>query len=468
MNVIPVSAVSFHPQSFGLDPNGRLFEFEGDLFRAINSQSAPLYRNLFEKGVIQKLVASGLLIDSEIAPFNLEGYEMVIGHKRVPFVSYPFEWSARMLQDAALSFLELSLELAKDGLTTQDANPWNILFAGYKPIYVDFCSIVPTDASGKQDPCRQFHPFFLYPLRLMSLGYSKMARWSLHDFFEGIPQEEFAAITRPNLIFAKIQVKRLLKKIGHVLPIPLRGKIKRQSQVLRERIRLYPSSQTDMLQRLKQQVKSMQFPTKHTDWLGYYDGCFPSFSPSCDWKAKRTGVFNVLNGLRPSSVLDIGSNIGWYSRLAASSGAQVVSLDRDESCIAQLYSEAKKNNLPILPLVMDFRNPSPGYGLCNKWFAPAAQRLKCDLVLALALVHHLVFKEGLNFDQISDALNIFSKKWLLVEFIPQDDQCVKEWQPREYTWYDLDNFCLALRKYFGRIEVMPSDPSPRKLLLCEK
>jgi hypothetical protein len=167
-------------------------------------------------------------------------------------------------------------------------------------------------------------------------------------------------------------------------------------------------------------------------------------------------------------VLDIGSNRGWYSQLAALGGSQVVAFDVEETCITQLYCDAKENNLPILPLVMDLRNPSPAYGLCNQWFAPAIERLKCDMVFALALVHHLVFREHFNFEQIVDALSVFSKRWLLVEFIPSDDRYVREWWSEAFSWYTLDNFIDMLKKRFHNVRILPSYPKPRVLLLCEK
>jgi hypothetical protein len=45
-----------------------------------------------------------------------------------------------------------------------------------------------------------------------------------------------------------------------------------------------------------------------------------------------------------------------------------------------------------------------------------------------------------------------------VEFIPREDRYVKEWWTEERSWYTLENFIVALRKHFTRVEVLPSDP----------
>jgi hypothetical protein len=94
--------------------------------------------------------------------------------------------------------------------------------------------------------------------------------------------------------------------------------------------------------------------------------------------------------------------------------------------------------------------------------------LSCEFVLALAVVHHLVSKQYLNFGQIARTFSLFSQKWLLVEFMPPDDEWVQNWLTPEFSWYTLENFISELSNYFKDIEVLESYPSPRKLLFCKK
>jgi hypothetical protein len=90
------------------------------------------------------------------------------------------------------------------------------------------------------------------------------------------------------------------------------------------------------------------------------------------------------------------------------------------------------------------------------------------MVLALALVHHLVFKQGRKFDYIVQALAAFSDKWLVVEFIPKEDRFVSEWWTEEYNWYTVEGFEEALSCHFRRIQRFPSYPEPRLMLVCER
>jgi hypothetical protein len=470
MNAIPPSEITFHPQSFGADKNGRLFEWQGHVYRAVTSRHATCYRDLFAKGVIQRLVDQGLLVGTEITSLQLAGYELVLSHDRVRFVSYPFEWCGRMLQDAALSFLSLSLELAKAGWTTQDANPWNMLFDGCKPVCVDFCSLVPQTPSDGWEPYDEFCRFFLYPLRLFASGHEMMVRWSLHDFRQGIPLAEFAAMygggrPRPR---RRESLARLPRALIHTLPGALQARLRRPVRFLRAKLGHRGPSRIEFLERLQSEVGAIQILPRPSAWSTYYGVRFPSFSPSEDWTVKESAVFSTLARLRPKSTLDIGSNRGWYSQLAATLGSSVVGFDTDEGCVSLLHGDAQARHLSVTALVMDLTNPSPGQGLCNTWFPPATDRLRCEMVLALALTHHLVFKTALGFDQIAQALSAFSTRWLLVEFVPKDDEYVREWWSEDHGWYVLDSFRASLRKCFRQVEVMDSSPSPRKLLLCEK
>ena len=192
------------------------------------------------------------------------------------------------------------------------------------------------------------------------------------------------------------------------------------------------------------------------------------FTPSNQWTSKHNSVNQVLSDLNPATVLDIGTGDGWYAQLAALSGSKVVALDIDESKVSQLYREAQQKNLSILPLVMDIQYPTPGQGINYKVSSSALERFPCDLVMALALVHILVFTNRLTFPQITEMLATLSQKWLLIEFISAEDAEIQESRLDLYTWYNLDNLKISLKKWFNQIEMMPSDSELRTLLLCSK
>jgi hypothetical protein len=183
-------------------------------------------------------------------------------------------------------------------------------------------------------------------------------------------------------------------------------------------------------------------------------------------------VHRVLKELQPRTVLDLAGNLGWYARLAAVEGAEVISSDIDETCANRLYRRLRQEHARVLPLVLDLNDPSPGYGVDNHWFPPATERLKSDLVLALAVTHHLVLAGfRLGFDQVIRSLASFTRRALLVEFVPLDSEgCPydRNSRPDANSWYDLDHFICALRAEFRSVSVVPNPPKARRLLLCER
>jgi hypothetical protein len=121
----------------------------------------------------------------------------------------------------------------------------------------------------------------------------------------------------------------------------------------------------------------------------------------------------------------------------------------------------------VLPLIMDIRDPSPARGLCGELCPPAWERLNCDLVLALAMVHHLALRSRLTFDHLVRLLKRFSKCYLLVEFVTAEDYMGKELRRDDDNWYTSDNFQSALRRHFRVVQQFPSDSDTRELYLCE-
>jgi hypothetical protein len=431
--LVPAGAIQYHPSSYA-DPNGRLFIHEGRLYRGITAGSSELCTRLFDTGVVSALMQKQLLVGTTRSPMSVEGYAMVLEHQRVPHVSCPFEWCGAMLRAAALHTLDLLEELAGRGLTLKDAHGWNVLFEGCRPVFVDFGSITEARADGAWLPFveQEFREYFLHPLELMAAGHGRVARALLHDFDRGIGVEE---------------CQSLIAATGHSLP---------------------GAGEVLPFAWYRERLASLNLQPISTGWSGYYDGEFPPLHPGPGWTPKHRAIHGLLQQYRPATVLDIGANRGWYAMLAATGGAQVTAFDNDEVCINQLFADACKARLAVQPLVMSYVNPAPRHGIGHGVMTAATERLQSDLVLGLALVHHMVFKMHLQFDQIAAGLAAYTKQTLVVEFPPSDDIHVSQWMTPRYSWYTLENFTQALRRHFPQIRVIASHPVPRVLLVCER
>src|SRR5712692_4244807 len=161
--------VVFHPFSFG-DWSGRVFSWDGGLYRAISGERAPFYERLLSQGTLRDLMRRQLLVDTEITDLELDGYALVLKHRTIPFVSHCYEWCGEMLKAAALSVLELERELLKHGLTLQDAHPYNVLFDGPTPVWVDLGSLVPVCHGEPWQAYEEFPAYFTRPLKIMAAG----------------------------------------------------------------------------------------------------------------------------------------------------------------------------------------------------------------------------------------------------------------------------------------------------------
>ncbi len=147
-------------------------------------------------------------------------------------------------------------------------------------------------------------------------------------------------------------------------------------------------------------------------------------------------------------MVDLGANDGYFSLLFDKS-KRVTAIDGDANCINELYKILRNDKVEnILPLVVDLSAPSPAIGWNNEERDAIGKRLKGDVVLALALVHHLAISNSIPLSLIAGQLQQMGT-YLVIEFIPKTDEKVKLLlQNREdvFDEYTLDNF----KKCFSR------------------
>jgi hypothetical protein len=411
-----------------------LFFEDGDLFCGMMGDRAKLVAQLWKDGLISKLIDRGLLAPAK--PYKA-GYPFALKLDRTPTVSFSYEWCGEMWKAAALCVIDLMAELAGNDLTLRFPNPWSVQFSGARPVYVNAGTIAPLDAEAFARAVSRLAQSFLYPLHFCHQGRSRLARALLRDAVHGIRSEDF-----PEL--AELEHKH---EAG-----------------------LSDSTPERTLALLREEVEEIVIPDPETKWSEYHRD-WP-LKPCDHWGQKQWAVHRVFKELQPRTVLDLAGNLGWYARLAAVEDAEVICSDLDETCVNRLYRRLRQENARVLPLVLDLNDPTPGYGVDNRWFPPATERLQSDLVLALAVTHHLVLNGfRLGFDQVVRSLASFARRALLVEFVPLDSEgCPynRNSRPDANSWYDLDHFIRALRAEFRSVSVLPNPPNSRRFLLCER
>jgi len=170
-------------------------------------------------------------------------------------------------------------------------------------------------------------------------------------------------------------------------------------------------------------------------------------------------------------VWDLGANTGEFSLIAASHGAFVVSIDGDPACTEYLYKKASSGDESkrILPLTMDLANPSPGLGWDSRERLSLTARGPADLVLALALLHHLVLSACVPLSMIARWLGALGEH-VLVEFVPSDDPMVQKLirnRRGEHLPYDLQIFQASFGEIF-RFQDEMTLPNGRTLFLLKR
>ncbi len=384
--------------------------------RLLHLLGSPLGRQLMEQGdFVRTAPASPLDRATVLDRAGITGPATVLEHERVWFPTYPSEWTRGMLREAALLTLRLAETLLSAGCGLKDATPWNVLFRGSKPIFVDALSVEQRDPRDPLwRPLAQFLSTFAYPLLL-----DEWKAVPAHEAFlgrrEGWRTEEIYARLgwshrlRPRALswITAAEWMRDEAKEGSYGPAKLRDEevarfiLHRLFQRLRKLIEASP----DGLER-------------GTNWSGYQTYCHYD---RADREAKRVFVANALLGSK--ELLDLGANDGEYSRLAAEQGARVVAVEGDPQAANEIWRHAYRAKLNILPVVMNLAQPTPPTGWRNRentaFFDRAAGEF--DTVLMLALLHHLTITERVPLPWILDLAADLTRRTLIIEYISPED-----------------------------------------------
>jgi len=221
-----------------------------------------------------------------------------------------------------------------------------------------------------------------------------------------------------------------------------------------------------LIDSLESTVRRLQAPIRRAGWVEYYQ--HTNYS-DVTFEIKKRLVQETVQHLSPRIVWDLGANTGVFSRVAAeASGALVISADFDAEAVEVNYRLAKQENNPhLLPLLIDLTNPSPAIGWENAEREAFYQRAPADVVLALALVHHLAIGNNVPFARLAETFARLGK-FLLVEFVPKEDsQVQKLLRSRDdiFPDYHLEGFKAAFAPYFCLEKEMPIENSARTLIL---
>ncbi len=454
-----------HSASFR-DPNGFLFTKDGDVFRQINILYQANYEFLLSSKLYEKLVGVNLLIphvEVSIAPPHPSDAYKVIQPERVTFISYPYEWSFSQLKDAALATLKIQKIAIRHGMTLKDASAYNIQYHKGKPTLIDTLSFEIYNEGEPWAAYKQFCQHFLAPLAVMTKKDARLGQL-LRNYIDGIPLDlasrllpitsrfDFGLLTHLHL-HAQAQIRYANKSITAA-----QASRKMSKQILEE-----------LILHLENTVKSLSLKHHLTEWANYYE--ITNYNQTA-FQHKKDLVMEWVRQTAPRFVWDLGANNGEFTRLASDSGISAIAFDIDGSAVEQNYLRVKRDKEEnLLPLLLDLTNPSPAIGWRHCERQSLLERGPAEMVLALALIHHLAISNNVPLENIAQFLSEATSKWLIIEFVPKSDsQAQKLLASRKdiFSGYNQAEFEHAFGNHFSIRQKTKVDETERTLYLMEK
>ncbi len=453
------------PGSFR-DPAGRLLERDGVLLRTVAPSFATTYDAVKDSGLYERLVAEGLLVAHEEVDTSLvdEPVHALLRPTRIPFISYPYEWSPSQLQAAALLTLRVQDVALDHGMTLRDASAYNVQFVGSQPVFIDTLSFAPREADAPWVAYGQFCRHFLAPLALQTLVDHRLADL-LRTNIDGVPLDLASTLLpgrtklRPGLLtHIHAQARATASGEADADAPQGAGRTARFSEL----------AMRGLVDGLRGTIKHLRWDRGRTTWGEYYaEAGHYTDDAMAD---KVATVERFVREVGPTMVWDLGANTGRFSEVAAATGATVVALDIDHGAVESGF-RALSVQPPavgsVLNLRYDLANPSPAIGWASAERMSLAERGPADLLLALALVHHIAIGNNVPLERIADHLATLGEH-LVIEWVPKDDPKVRVLlATREdvFDGYTDEGFRAAFARRFDLVAEQPVAGTGRVLHL---
>lgn len=415
------------PGSFR-DADSTVFYTDEGVFRALSAQGLEDFEALAASPLFERFTGDGRLVWTEyveaergdLPALRTEAVAALLRHETIPFVSYPYEWPFGMLRDAALLQLDLLLAGLDEDLILKDSSPYNVQFRGAQAKFVDVGSFERLPEGEPWIGYRQFCMLFLYPLMLQAYKGLAPHAW-LRGAIDGITPTQMSAVTSARDVLRRgvlthVRLHARLERRHGERPRQVKREL-RQAGFNKELIRANVS-------KLRKLVGRFEWSPPSGVWTDYGERAHYT---DRDTEEKDRFVREVAGSRTWDLVWDLGANDGRHSRLAADAGAgYVVAMDGDHGAIEHLYRSLRDaDDRRILPLTVNLTDPSPALGWRGTERKSALERGRPDLVLCLALVHHVSIAGNVPIREVVDWLRSLGAA-LVIEFPTREDPKVEQ------------------------------------------
>ncbi len=457
-----MNAKNAHFSSFR-DPSGYVFTEKGEIKRVIFPIYFKQYKALSDDGFYNSLFKNELLIPHK--EVENTDKQIIISAEKIPFITYPYEWSFNMYKEAALLTLKLQKYSLEHGFSLKDASAFNITFHNGKAIFIDTLSFDFYKENSPWRAYKQFITHFFGPLLLAHYHGAQQLKL-ISNFIDGIPVKMISSMlpfkTRFNpLLYSNIH---LLSKLEDRHNEDYKGETKTAS--------LSKKGQLNIIESLYNYIKSLELK-EQSEWGDYYN------KTNYTDKAfiKKSEIINswVANA-KPERLIDIGGNDGTFVRRLNTDIEITLVCDIDNNAVDYNYKTMKLNKEKyMLPFVLDVLNPSAAIGLNNEERESYLERIKRfapDVTLALAVIHHMSLSGNVPFRHSAKFFRSFSK-YLIIEFPKRDDSWVQRLLKSKgdfeghFDCYNVKNFEKSYSEYFIIEQSIEIKASKRVLYLLK-
>jgi len=459
------------PGSFR-DPCNQILYRDGQVFRTLDDESAAHWHQLRQTRFFQALVERGAVVATETEDRPAVRAEALTGrwsellrHERIPFISYPYEWTFGMLKDAALLHLGVLEDALENGWTLKDGSAYNVQWRGQQPVFIDVSSFEPYRPGDSWIGYRQFCMMFLIPLLLKThrgIDTASLLRGDL----EGIDPEDALKF---------ISIRDMFRR-GVLSHIYLHARLQARARQNKAAAASAPSKWTirqtremtlRMVQSLKRLVEKLERRDIRTSWSSYED---THSYDEASFSEKRDFVERHVRGRRWPIVYDLGCNTGTFARLCSEHADCIVAIDQDELAVDKLYRRIR-TPAPgnITPLVMQLSNASPEQGWRGRERKSFEHRARPDLILCLALIHHMVISANIPLRDFLEWIREFDAR-VILEFVGPDDEMTLQLLRNRRTIhpdYTQEHFEAVAESMFDILDSAPLKNGRRRIYLLQ-
>jgi len=390
-------------------------------------------------------VAHHLLIAHEEVPLETAltpGAYRVLRPDAIPVVTLPYEWCFSQLRAAALLTLDVQAMALAHGMILKDASAFNILFRGASPVFVDTLSFARLEAGQPWLAYRQFCQHFLAPLAMQALVDVRL-RELQRSYLDGIPLDLASRLLPASTwlhSWALMHIHLHARAIARFTSTR-EGKSPKNRKVSE-------SGLEGLTSHLRSAVNGIDWKPETSEWSTYEDS--HAYNAAAH-HSKRSTVERILRATAPGRVLDLGANTGEYSRLARSIGAEVIAVDGDPAAAEKMFKRCVRDGESgITTLCLDLANPSADKGWAHEEWPAFSTRVRADVVLALALVHHLAISNNVPLPDIASYLARLGER-VIIEWVPKEDSQVQRLLASRkdvFSLYTEEGFVAATKEFF--------------------